>query len=106
MSELQNILRNIPVEIKWEDVVQRERMDERISCVGMLSPNTIGVCEGYLEYCPDNNPPHLEENLSWIWVIRPDLVDDLLKLNLSEEFKKLLLCYQSDTMEEWWEFVI
>jgi hypothetical protein len=31
------------------------------------------VNEGYIEWCPDNNPQTQLETLLWWWVIRPDL---------------------------------
>ena len=71
-SELNMILKSVPTEVKFNEIVEIDKMDERISAVGALCANTIGVYEDYIEFCPDNEPPLKDEELSWIWVLSPD----------------------------------
>ena len=105
-NELKSLRVNIPAEVKWTEIIDFERVDERVSCVGMLFPNTIGVCDGYIEFCPDNDPVEEEETLAWIWTIRPDLANDILDLDLTEEFRKLLESYKDGKLEDWWSYII
>jgi hypothetical protein len=48
-------------------------MDERVSAVGVIFANIIGVNRGFLEWCPNSSPASSDELLAWLWVIRPDL---------------------------------
>ena len=70
---MQTILDSIPNEVPWQDIVQFDKLDERIVLANDLCANIIGVNEGYIEWCPDDEPPSLLETLTWWWVVRPDL---------------------------------
>ena len=104
-SELEKILETVPTEVPWSEIVDFDKFDERQSAVIVLYPNTIGVCESYIEFCPDYEPPQREEILSWIWAFRPDLADEILEMNLSEDFKILLESYNSSEMQKFWDYV-
>jgi hypothetical protein len=95
-----------PVEVKWGDIIEFNKLDERISAVGALYVNTIGMRDGYVEFCPGNNPPLFEEIISWIWVIRPDLSQEILKEKLSVDLQSLIEAYQKNEMSGWWSFII
>lgn len=104
-SELEKILETVPTEVPWSEIVDFDKFDERQSAVSVLYSNTIGVCENYIEFCPDYEPPQREEILSWIWAFRPDLADEILEMNLSEDFKILLESYNSSEMQKFWDYV-
>lgn len=103
--ELDNILKSIPIYVNFEDIVEFERLNDRISAISFLYANTIGVCDGFLEYCPDNILPTIEENLSWIWTVRPDLGDDMMVLEIPESFKVLITAYKNDNLDHFWDFM-
>ena len=102
MNELNEILKSIPLEVKWNDVVDFEDMDNRISAIEALFINIIGVGNGFIEFCPDNDPPLKEEVLSWIWVFRPDLADELLKMELSKDFRMLVQSFKDQDIDRFW----
>ncbi|UZR93482.1 hypothetical protein [Chondrinema litorale] len=103
--ELDKILDSIPINVTFNEIVELDKLNDRISAISVLYANTIGVCEGYLEYCPDSILPSLEENLSWIWTIRPDLGDDMMVMDIPESFKVLITAYKGNNMDQFWDFM-
>ena len=103
--DLKTLIDSTPNEVKFSNIVDFDRLDERISAVGVLYVNTIGVCDGYIEFCPDNKPPLTSEIISWIWVFRPDLSPDILKENLQNDLKLLIESYQTEDMDKWWDYI-
>ncbi len=71
--DVQSILEAIPNEVRWQDVVQFEKLDERVAIANDLCANIIGVNEGTIECGSNENPPSQLETLVWWWVVRPDL---------------------------------
>ncbi|WP_339697773.1 hypothetical protein [uncultured Marixanthomonas sp.] len=104
-SELDQIIESIPKAVSWKEIVDFDNFDERLSAICVLFVNTIGVCENYIEFCPDNEPPLREEELSWIWPFRPDLSDELLKLELSNDFRMLINSYKESEMDKFWDYI-
>jgi len=105
ISELEKILETVPTEVPWSEIGEFDKFDERQSAVSVLYSNTIGVCQNYIEFCPDNEPAQREEILSWIWAFRPDLGNEILQMNLSEDFKILIESYDSSEMQKFWDYV-
>jgi len=103
MGELKSILNSVPRKVNFDEIIDFENLTERISAVGILYVNTIGVLNGSIEFCPDNNPPLIDEILSWIWIIRPDLGNDILKETQSADFIFLIRSYQENKMSNWWD---
>lgn len=99
-NELSKILESIPETVLFSEIVDFDNFDERLSAIGVLFINTIGVCDDYIEFCPDNEPPLREEKLSWIWSFRPDLAEELLKLELSDDFEALISAYNLSEMDK------
>ena len=104
-DDYRQLINSTPIEVKFSDIVEFDNFDERISAISVLYSNTIGVCDGYVEFCPDNVPPLIEEKISWIWAIRPDLGNEILKQELSNDLKLLIESYQKNEMNKWWEFI-
>ncbi|MEQ8974662.1 MAG: hypothetical protein RIE73_30290 [Coleofasciculus sp. C1-SOL-03] len=71
--DIQAILDSIPTEVRWQDVVEFNKLDQRVTLANDLCANIIGVNEGYIEWCPNDEPPSRLETLIWWWVVRPDL---------------------------------
>lgn len=105
ITDLNKIIDSTPIEVKYKEIVDFDGLDERISAVGVLYANTIGVCDGYIEFCPDNDPPLIEEILSWIWTFRPDLSPDILKQSIPKDLKLLIESYQAGDMSKWWDYI-
>ncbi len=104
-NELAVLLESYPTKVKWTDVVDFEKFDERRSAIDCLVENTIDVAEGFIEFIPDNKPPLREEILCWIWAFRPDLSKGLITLTTSEDFRILLNSYIHNNMEAFWNHI-
>lgn len=102
MNELETLLTELPLEIKFSEVKEIDQLDERISAVGTLFANTIGMLEDGIEFCPDEEPPEVEESLSWVWAYRPDLGYLIEEKDISDEFRKLIKSYRRGKMDEFW----
>lgn len=103
--DLKTLIDYTPIEVKFSQIVDFDRLDERISAVGVLCVNNIGVCDDYIEFCSDNEPPLTSEIISWIWVFRPDLSLDILKETLQKDLKLLIESYQTEDMDKWWDYI-
>ena len=51
--DIQSILNSIPHEIRWQDIVQFEKIDDRVTIADDLCANIIGVNEGTIQSCPN-----------------------------------------------------
>ena len=93
--------------MEWNSIVQFNEFDLRVSAVDSIVVNIIGVCNGFVEFCPDDNPPKYEEILCWIWAIRPDLTPELLNLeNLNPGFRLLLKSYSEGDIDRFFESLV
>jgi hypothetical protein len=54
--DIQSILNSIPHEIRWQDIVQFEKIDDRVTIADDLCANIIGVNEGTIE-CGSQRKP-------------------------------------------------
>ena len=72
-SDIKIILNSISYSALWQDIVEFEKLDERVAIVNCIFANLIGVNNGYIECCPSDNAPSLMESFTWWWVVRPDL---------------------------------
>jgi len=95
---------NLPREIPWSQIVQFDKLDERVSAVGCLFVNIIGVNDGYVEWCPNDDPPTQDEYLAWVWVVRPDL-GSLMKEEVGKDFTALIAAYESDDLGSWFQYM-
>ena len=86
---VQSILNSIPNQVEWRDIVQFEQLDERVAIANDLYPNIIGVNEGYIEWCPNEQPPTHQETLVWWWVVRPDL-GAAIAIEAPQELKEII----------------
>lgn len=94
-------LESTPWQISWDEIEEFDRFDERRSAVDCLFINTIGVNDGLVEWCPNGDPPDLEERLAWIWCIQPSAGKEILTLAQSE-LRHLVESYVADEMDKWW----
>lgn len=94
--DIQSILTSISNEVAWENIVQLDKLDERVALANDLCANLIGVNEGYIEWCPNDEPPSQLETLTWWWVIRPDL-GAAIAIEAPDELKKIIGKYILDS---------
>lgn len=90
--DVQSILDSIPNEVRYSDIVQFEKLDERVAIANDLCANIIGVNEGYIEWCPNDEPPSTLETLTWWWVVRPDL-GAAIAIEAPQELKAIISQY-------------
>ncbi len=90
--DIQSILNSIPNEVRWQDIVQFDKLDERVTLADGLCANIIGVNEGYIEWCPNDEPPNSLEILIWWWVVRPDL-GAAIAIEAPQELKEIISQY-------------
>jgi hypothetical protein len=72
-KDIKSIVKSINYQVPWQEIVEFEKMDERVAIANCIFANLIGVNEGYIECCPSDNTPSLMETFTWWWVVRPDL---------------------------------
>lgn len=102
---LEELIENYPNEIAFDEIVDFENFDDRLSVVDCIVVNSIGVNEGFIEFIPDNNPPLKEEILCWIWAIRPDLTNEIFQKNISDDFEFALKSYLNNSMDKFWDYI-
>ena len=98
------ILTNIPSEIEFEAVEEFNNFDNRVSAIECLFSNIIGVNENSVEFTPNDEEHKKEEYLAWLWVIKPSLGTQI-SLECSKELSKLIISYNSNNMESWFEYI-
>ena len=90
--DIQSILNSIPHQIPWQDIVQFEKLDDRVAIANNLYANIIGVNENTIEWCPNDEPPNHLETLVWWWVVRPDLGAAIAR-EAPQELKQIISQY-------------
>ena len=102
MNSYRTLFDHPPTIVKWTELVDFDQLAERVSCIDCLYANTLGVDDGQVEWCPNDEPPSREEKLAWLWIIRPDLAPEIAQ-DASQELKDLIDSYRGDNMEAWWK---
>lgn len=102
MSAFRKLIENPPQTVPWAEVVDFDDLDERRSCIDCLYANILGVNEGYVEWCPNDNPPSKAETLAWLWFIRPDLSSEI-SADAPPELYDLIQKKLNGQMDEWWK---
>ena len=102
---LKEISQNYPKQIMFDNIIDFENFDERLSVIDCVVVNTIGVEEGFIEFIPDNNPPLEDEILCWIWAFRPDLTKEIYTQTKNEDLKFALNSYLNNSMDKFWDYI-
>ena len=95
---LPSLIEDTPFEVPWGAVVEGDDFDYRRSCVDTMFVNTIGVDDGHYSWCPNGDPPSTQEQLAWIWAIRPDLSSAILP-RAKGEFAEFLQSFIHDRLD-------
>jgi hypothetical protein len=93
---------NPPRTIVWSDIVDFDGLNERRASIDCLHANILGVNDGYVEWCSNDDPPSRDETLAWLRFIRPDLGSQIGR-NALQELRDLIEHSQSGQMETWWK---
>ena len=102
MTAYRTLFANPPSIVPWSEVVDFDQLDERLSCIDCLYANILGVNDGDVEWCPNDEPASKEETLAWLWFIRPDLAPEIAQ-DAPKELQNLIESYSGSTMESWWK---
>ncbi len=87
--DIKSILNSIPHQMPWQDIVQFEKLDDRVAIANNLCANIIGINENNIEWCPNDEPPNHLETLVWWWVVRLDLGAAIAK-EAPQELKQII----------------
>jgi hypothetical protein len=91
-GELQSFVVSLPRMVYWQEVVQFERVNERVSAVSFVLKDSVGVQEAELCWAPEEFPPSEAQMLAWAWVVRPDLADPISEL-AGERLRAVMAAY-------------
>jgi len=94
----------LPHEISFDEIELFDDIDTRVSSIGCLFPNIIGVNENSIEFCPNEDPASADEYFCWVWLNKPSLGHEIA-LSCSDELVKLIKHYQASTMDKWFEYI-
>ena len=74
------LLSDPPFYVGFNDVVEFERLDERLILVNNVCSDSIITDGVFLNFLPNNIIHQFDEFLSWLWIIRPDLHNEIYKI--------------------------
>ena len=97
-----DIPEDLPNEIPWDDIERFDDLDTRVSAINCLFANIIGVNDGYVEWCPNDDPPTDGEYLAWAWVVKPSL-GKAISVRGPAELGKLVRAYDANEIDRWLE---
>ena len=95
---------DIASQLSFDEVEQFDDLDSRRSAVNCLFPNIIGVNDGWVEWCPSNDPPSREEYLAWLWFVKPNLGTQIQQ-ECGTELSKIIQHYDAQELEQWFEYI-
>lgn len=95
-----HIPEKFPREVPWGDIERFDDFDVRVSAIGCIFANIIGVNDGYVEWCPNGDPPSRDEYLAWLWVVKPGL-GKVISGESSGNFRELVQAYDANEIDRW-----
>ncbi len=90
-----SMLQSLPHRVAWCDIPEFERLNERVSAMDWLYGDIVDMGDGWVGWCPNNEPPAAAETLAWWWIARPDLGNEIAK-EADEEFREIISDYMKD----------
>ena len=73
MSSLDPLMLDQPRRIDSTNLPDPHRVHDRVVAISIAFVNIIGVNDGSIDWCPNQEPPDRNESLAWLWLRRPDL---------------------------------
>lgn len=100
-TDPETLVRRLP----HSEVTEWDRLDDRLSCLKVMFGTTIGLNTDSVDWCPDDLPPTASESIGWLWFCRPDLAG-LLYTAAPEDIRELMVMYQHNRLDEWWQLTV
>jgi len=94
----------IASQLSFDEVEEFDALDMRRSAVDCLFANIIGVNDGWVEWCPNNDPPNQEEYFAWLWFVKPSL-GAVIQPECAPELSKLIQHYNAKEMDQWFDHI-
>ena len=74
-------LSDTPKEVNFKDISEFDRMEQRFFAIEQYYGDIVGMNVDSVEFCPNRNPPELQnEILPWLWLIHPELKDQISEI--------------------------
>jgi hypothetical protein len=96
-NEIDGLLNDESNVAKLSDIEAAGQLDERVSIVNRAFVNLIGMNRGYVEFCPNESPPSMDERLAWLWLRRPSLSRSILDRCRNALFAQLVAAHSATT---------
>jgi hypothetical protein len=94
IQELLDYPNKIPTEIAYSEIANLDEFEERCHLVDRYFINIWGIGDGTFEFCPDHDPPDVQlEVLPWLWILYPELKDELKALG-NDELRRMIDAYE------------
>jgi len=91
---------DFPHEVPWGEIERFDDLDVRVSAIDCLFANIVGVNDGYIEWCPNADPPSNDEYLAWLWVVKPSLGKEISS-EAPADLRQLIDAYDANAMDGW-----
>jgi len=79
VEQILNNLNLIEYKVNFSMISDFERMEERFFDIEKNFGDIVGMNVNAVEFCPNNKPPVKDEILAWLWIIHPELKDEIFK---------------------------
>lgn len=96
VKDLLDHIDRIPEVVKFKDINEFERMEERFFEVEQVFGDIVGMGLDSVEFCPNQSRPNIQrEVLPWLWIIYPELKTEILEF-ADNDLKQILTDYCQD----------
>ena len=96
VKDLLDNIDRIPEVVKFKDINEFERMEERFFEVEQIFGDIVGIGLNSVEFCPNQSPPSIQrEVLPWLWIIYPESKTEILEF-ADNDLKQIVTNYSQD----------
>ena len=90
------------IEVQFSYIEDFENLDNRVSALSCIHANTIGVNEGFVEFCPNDKPVNPQEYYGWLWLLKPHSSKEYIN-DCDDNLKNLIIAYSENKLEHWYK---
>lgn len=76
-DELISKAKNLPAGLGFNAISEFSLLDARIGCANCYLHFVFGMNLGFIEFCPNNDPPSNDELLTYLWIASPNLAREI-----------------------------
>lgn len=76
--------------VAFSEIVEFDRIDDRVSIINTAFDFLIGMNLGFVEFCPNQNPPSRAEMIALAWLVNPTANRPLVEDGADPYFVKLV----------------